>query len=130
LALPEGQENQIVHDRLTRAAQSTFRCKGDLLDEIEPVCRKVLTSGWLSRFLIQHWNALTRTIVCPQELCWPEMSHTSLRVDLAFIILTYFDQWLDANEFRPMFNLAWDLLGACSVQSQRKLTQDSRKFRQ
>jgi hypothetical protein len=53
-ALTGEQEDEVVQNLLRRASQGLFMKKSELLDEIEKVYGKVLTHGWVKRFITRH----------------------------------------------------------------------------
>jgi hypothetical protein len=66
-ALSEDQEVEIVQNLLRRASEGLFMKKSELLDEIERVYGKVLTFGWIHRFVTRHQDEIATGTVYPQE---------------------------------------------------------------
>jgi DNA-binding NarL/FixJ family response regulator len=66
-ALTDDQEAEIVQRLIRRASEGIFLKKDELLDEIEDVYGKVLTFGWVHRFLTRHQHETATATVDPQE---------------------------------------------------------------
>jgi DNA-binding NarL/FixJ family response regulator len=66
-ALTDDQEAETVQRLIHHASDSIFLKKGELLDEIEAVYGKVLTFGWVHRFLTRHQDEIASATVYPQE---------------------------------------------------------------
>jgi hypothetical protein len=65
--MTDDQEAAMVEGLIARASQRIFLTTGELLNEVEQMFGKLLTYGWVNRFLTRHRDQLEAGTVDPQE---------------------------------------------------------------
>ena len=67
LALSENQEKQLIDFIISKKETGEFMTQRQILNYIEEVFEKILTTGWLSSFLSRNSNIIIKTTIYPQE---------------------------------------------------------------
>ena len=63
LALSENQEKQLIDFIISKKETGKFMIQRQILNYIEEVFEKILTTGWLSSFLSRNSNIIIKTTI-------------------------------------------------------------------